>query len=77
MQYTFQGALAEVFTGVSTIRFQHDDAEANARNVANGFQFYVGGASAEPSPVPLPAAGLMLLAGLAGLGALRVRRAMA
>lgn len=47
------------------------------------FRTYRGGnvrlddlAMAEPSPVPLPAAGLMLLAGLGGLASLRKRKAV-
>lgn len=66
IEYSFTDALGATFSGTDSITFAFDDVSGN------GSQFYVG--VAEVALVPLPAAGLLLLAGMGGLAAMRRRR---
>ena len=65
-RYTFAQLSTLTFQNVMKLNFSYDDAGTNAD------QYYVSAATVVP--VPLPAAGLMLLAGLGALGAARRRR---
>lgn len=64
-RWTFGALSAAKFTGVTSATFAFDSGR-------KGDQFYVGGATV--SPVPLPAAGFMLLTALGGLAAARRRK---
>lgn len=55
------------FAGVTSISFKYDDKGTNAE------QFYIS-SMVVTAPVPVPAAGLLLLGGLGGLAALKRRR---
>ena len=64
MDYTYAELTAKTFSNVTSMRFAYG---GNAPD-----QYYLSAATVVP--VPLPAAGLMLLAGLGALGAARRRR---